>query len=128
MSQSRRNSIFVIQPYWYADTWVFDDASVGLEKEPFVAGVPEMIDALLDRSGIPIADARRGFRLLFSPAPFPDHSASFVRTREELGGTWYRTDVESVTPPMEGWLCPALFKYFPEAPPAIYVKPEPLRR
>jgi hypothetical protein len=26
---------------------------------------------------------------------------------------------------MEGWLCPALFKYFPSAPREIYVKVEP---
>ena len=26
---------------------------------------------------------------------------------------------------MEGWLCPALFKYFENAPEAIYVKAEP---
>jgi hypothetical protein len=27
---------------------------------------------------------------------------------------------------MEGWLCPALFRYFPSAPREIYVKVEPL--
>ena len=26
---------------------------------------------------------------------------------------------------MEGWLCPALFKYFDKAPSEIYVKAEP---
>jgi hypothetical protein len=29
---------------------------------------------------------------------------------------------------MEGWLCPALFKYFPEAPKKLYAKAEPLKR
>ena len=24
----------------------------------------------------------------------------------------------------EGWLCPALFKYFPEAPPSLYARAE----
>src|SRR5947207_6447443 len=28
---------------------------------------------------------------------------------------------------MEGWLCPALFRYFPSAPREIYVKVEPLK-
>jgi hypothetical protein len=122
------NSIFVIKPYWYADTWVFDDSAVGLTQEPFVAGIPEMIDALLQRSGIDIDHARKkGFRLLFSAAPFPGHSASFKRVREELAGTWYRTDLVDVDPPMEGWLCPALFKYFSTAPDTIYVKAEPTR-
>jgi len=29
---------------------------------------------------------------------------------------------------MEGWLCPALFRYFPSAPREIYVEVEPLNR
>ena len=54
------NSIFVIQPYWYADTWVFDDPAVGLSKEPFVSGIPQMIDALLARSGMSVDGAAFG--------------------------------------------------------------------
>jgi hypothetical protein len=27
---------------------------------------------------------------------------------------------------MEGWLCEALFKYFPDAPPKIFVRCDPL--
>jgi hypothetical protein len=61
------NILMVIAPYWYQGTWVFDDESVGLNKEPFVAGVPEMIDDLVKD----IPNARSGFRLLFSSAPFP---------------------------------------------------------
>ena len=41
------NALMVIAPYWYQGTWVFDDEAVGLNKEPFVAGVPEMIDNLV---------------------------------------------------------------------------------
>jgi len=41
-----------------------------------------------------------------------------------MEGNWYRAD----EPPMEGWLCPALFRYFDEAPPELYVKAEPIRR
>ena len=29
-AMTRNNSIHVIAPYWYEDTWVFDDESVGL--------------------------------------------------------------------------------------------------
>ena len=43
----RANTIIVIRPYWYSNTWVFDDPATGLEQEPFVAGVPEMIDRLV---------------------------------------------------------------------------------
>jgi hypothetical protein len=109
-----------IAPYWWQGTWVFDDAGRGLTREPFVSGVPEMIDQLV----ADIPDARRGFRLLFSARPFPGYQRAFEWDREEFGGNWYRCD----DPPMEGWLCPALFKYFDEAPKKLYARAEALRR
>jgi hypothetical protein len=47
------NVLMAIQPYWNGATWVFDDPHVGLRAEPFVAGVPDMIDRLLERAGLP---------------------------------------------------------------------------
>ena len=41
--------------------------------------------------------------------------------REEYGGNRYFLPAFE----MEGWLCPALFKYFDKAPKEIYVKAEP---
>ena len=116
------NSLLVIKPNWYEGTWVFDDPAVGLVREPFVSGIPEMIDLLVKD----IPNARRGFRLLFSATPFPGHQAQFHRDRSEIGGTWYRTSPP--LPAMEGWLCPALFRYFTEAPPVIYAKAEALHQ
>ncbi|MGA2257637.1 MAG: hypothetical protein ABSG53_23490 [Thermoguttaceae bacterium] len=57
------NQIMVIAPYWVNDlgVWVFDDPKVGLEQEPFVSGVPEMIDFLVKD----IPKAKSGFRMLF---------------------------------------------------------------
>jgi hypothetical protein len=114
----RRNAIFVIAPYRYQGTWVFDDPAVGLVREPFVAGVPAMIDHLV----ADIPNAKDGFRLLFSTRPFPGYQekVAWIRGDEECGGNYYRLD----DPPMEGWLCPALFKYFDEAPAELYVKAE----
>jgi len=109
-----------IAPYWWQGTWVFDDADRGLTREPFVSGIPEMIDRLVTD----IPDARNGFRLLFSPAPFPGYQQEFHWTRGDYGGNWYRCE----NPAMEGWLCPALFKYFDEAPKKLYARAEPLRR
>ena len=109
----------VIEPYWASGTWVFDDPAAGLTREPFVSGVPEMIERLVTD----IPDARKGFRLLFSATPFPGYQAKFKRMRSEMGGTWYAHE----NPPMEGWLCLALFKYFESAPAEIYAKAEPLR-
>lgn len=112
------NEILVIAPYWSeaVSTWVFDDPAVGLVQEPFVSGIPEMIDWLTQD----IPDARSGFRLLFSAAPFPGYQKKLVWIREEYGGNWYATD----DPPMEGWLCPALFRYFQTAPAELHVKAE----
>ena len=110
------NQILVIAPYWLAGTWVFDDEAVELMQEPFVSGVPEMIDDLV----VDIPNAKDGFRLLFSSQPFPGYQRKMTRLRAESGGWWYRTD----EPEAEGWLCPALFRYFAEAPEQIYVKAE----
>ena len=113
------NSIFVIAPYRYHGSWVFDDDRVGLQREPFVAGIDTMIDRLVTD----IPDAEAGFRATFSASAFPNYTTKLVRTRAETGGTWYRSEELN----MEGWLCPALFKYFPTAPAELYVKLEPKR-
>jgi hypothetical protein len=117
-----QNSIMVIVPYRHQGTWVFDDPNAGLVREPFVAGVPEMIDHLVTD----IPNAKTGFRLLFSARPFPGHQEKLTWTRADEGsdGNYYRLD----DPPMEGWLCPALFKYFNEAPAELYVKAEAIER
>ena len=116
------NQIQVIAPYWLesVQTWVFDDPATGLVQEPFVSGVPEMIDDLVRE----IPQARQGFRLLFSSAPFPGYQRKLEWVRKELEGNWYRAD----QPPIEGWLCPALFRYFESAPAELYVKAEALQR
>lgn len=113
----RENAIMVISPYRDHDTWVFDDASVGLVKEPFVAGVPEMIDVLVKD----IPNAGDGFRLLFSAKAFPDYQKKLVWLRGDMGGNYYRFEDSS----MEGWICPAMFKYYSTAPKELYVKAEP---
>jgi hypothetical protein len=108
------NSLFSIAPYKFQGTWVFDDPAVGLRQEPFVSGADEIMDLL----SADLPDAAKGFRLIFSSVPFPGYTARFERVRPEYGGMWYRWPERSV----EGWLCPALFKYFPEAPSEIFVK------
>lgn len=61
------NQIQVIAPYWLdsAGTWVFDDVATDLVREPFVNGIPAMIDDLVAE----IPNARNGFRMLFSASP-----------------------------------------------------------
>jgi hypothetical protein len=111
------NSIMVIAPYRYNGTWVFDDAPSGLVREPFVGGVPEMIDVLV--KDIPEAD--KGFRLTFSAREFPGFQKKLTWLRGDSTGNWYKLE----NPSMEGWLCPALFKFYREAPKELYVRADP---
>ena len=111
------NSIHVIAPYKYYDMWVFDDPRAGLAREPFVAGV----DTMIDRVVADLPDAAGGFTLLFSTAPFPGHQHRLDWLREDDGGNWYRSEILG----MEGWLCPALFQYFAEAPKQIFIQARP---
>lgn len=99
--------------------WVFDDDRVGLHREPFVSGIDVMIDKLVAE----IPNAEKGFRLVFSPNPFPDYQVKLVWRRGEYGGNWYYSPKYD----MEGWLCPALFKYFETAPKELYGRAEQLR-
>ncbi len=110
------NSIMVIMPYKHAGTWVFDDETVGLTKEPFVGGIPELMDKMVED----IPDAENGFRLLFSAQEFPDYSHHLTWTRGDHSGNWYYSKEYK----KEGWLCPGLFKYYKKAPMDIYVKAE----
>jgi hypothetical protein len=114
------NFLHALVVFRHQGSWVFDDPAVGLDKEPFVCGIDDMIDRLVRE----IPGAARGFRLLFSPAPFPGYAAKLEWRREEHGGNWYH----SPTFGFEGWLCPALFKYFQTAPRELYAKAEPCRR
>ncbi len=112
------NQIMMIVPYRSGGTWVFDDAAVGLQREPFVSGVPQMIDDLI----ADVPNAENGFRMLFSASPFPGHQRKLAWDRAESGGNWYYDEVTD----SEGWLCPALFRYFTEAPDELYVRAEPI--
>ncbi len=111
------NAINVIAPYKYLGMWVFDDPRAGLVQEPFVSGADTMIDRVV--SDIP--NAEDGFILVFSADAFPGHQFRLDWRRTESGGNWYFSPDFDI----EGWLCPALFKYFDEAPKHIYVQVKP---
>lgn len=113
------NALNVIFPYRHEGMWVFDDADVGLDKEPFVEGADLIIDRAVAAKNIKNADS--GFRLLFSAAEFPHYDVKFRWLREADGGNYYAAEGSD----LEGWLCPALFMYFDEAPREIYARFEP---
>jgi hypothetical protein len=104
------NQIFTIKPYLWEGVWVFDDPERGLIKEALVAGMPEMIELATAQAGI--AHPERGFVALFSKDPFPGAMIALEWVREDMGGNVYRWPETN----MEGWLCPALFRYFATAP------------
>lgn len=110
------NALMVIMPYRHAGTWVFDDPNTGLVREPFVAGVPEMLEMLVRD----IPGATNGFRLLFSAQPFPGYQKKLTWLRGDMGGNYYRMEA----PTMEGWICPAMFRYYETAPKELYVRAE----
>jgi hypothetical protein len=72
--------------------------------------------------GIP--NAENGFLMVFSARPFSDADFDLEWLREELGGNVYkaRFEVEGAVQEMEGWLCPALNLYYPDAPKKLHVQ------
>lgn len=129
------NAVMTIEPYWYEGTWVFDDASKGLQKEPLEGcfegefremkvlarliggGVARMIDYLVED----VPNARRGFTLLFSSQPFAGYQVELSRIAEENCGCLYRGRNHNA----EAWLSPALLSYFDAPPESLFVRAEP---
>ncbi len=111
------NQINVIAPYKYEGLWVFDDAKVGLIQEPFVGGADTIIDLLV--AEIPNADA--GFTMIFSATEFPGsmHRLEWRRP-DRSGNVYFSPDLN-----LEGWLCPALLRYFESPPTEIFVQVKP---
>lgn len=110
------NALFIIHPYRTGNIWAFDDPERGLIREPFVAGIPEMIKAAAS-TGL-LKPRAKSFDLTFSARSFPGHQVMLQWTRKDGTGNWYRWAALD----MEGWLCPALLCYFPSPPKKIYLQ------
>ena len=111
------NAINVIAPYKYLDMWVFDDPRVGLVQEPFVGGADVIIDKVVEN----IPDAESGFVMLFSETRFPGHQYRLSWRRADGSGNYYYSHAHD----LEGWLCPALLKYFDAPPKELYFQVKP---
>lgn len=108
------NAIRVIHPRWEEGQLVFDDAEAGLVREPFVAGADYVLALLSKR----VPGCEKEFTLIFSDREFPGAQTSMGWKKSEYGGEWYTCeDVKQ-----DGWLCPALFKYFGKAPERIWIQ------
>lgn len=108
------NQINVIYPYRTKAGWSFDDEEVGLKGEPFVAGIPEIIDLLVGKDN--------NFVAYISHSPIPDGTCHLEKTSVEgfAPEGWYKMEGTE----MVGWLCPATLKYFKDYPDHIYIKIE----
>jgi len=105
-----KNSIYTIFPYKEGGQWVFDDESVGLHKEAFVAGADTLLDVLT-------GDGDR-CTVVFSESSFPDHQLELtLKHTDETGSVYFSHKHQH-----ELWLCPALFLYYSEAPKKIFLK------
>lgn len=122
---SRKDWTHVIFMRWHKlfQQWCFDIPIVGIEDEPFVSGIPEIIDHHLAKKKKLTSARDNGINVLFSGAPTKPknfklgHYFKLVKLHEENGGCWYR----DTTSKMEGWLCPNLFQFFATAPKQIHV-------
>jgi hypothetical protein len=105
------NQINVINPYRTQYGWAFDDENVGLIGEPFVAGIPEIIDS--------IVGSANNFTAYFSHEFFPDSTFILNKIEDNVeAGSYYRLNNTE----MVGWLCPATLKYFEDYPTQIFVQ------
>lgn len=122
MKATNKNSIHRIRPWREpAGMWLFTDLAHGLVNEPFIGETNALIDWLVLQACQQDTDrfdeASAGFTLVFSANPFPGHllHCRLVDTNINNGSTYLCEQLG-----IEGWLCPALFHYFPEAPPHLY--------
>ena len=116
LSHPPSDAVMIITPYRQGGTWVFDDPAAKLRQEPFAAGIPEMMDAMVKH----IPDADRGFRLLFSSQPFPGYTHKLIWRHGDKTGNWYYSEQYK----KEAWFRHGLGKYYKEAPKEIYIKAE----
>jgi hypothetical protein len=107
------NQINMINPFRKNGTWVFNDPIKNLIEEPFVSGIPEMIDSIVGNETNEIV-------IYFSKDKFPNYEYVLQHIESEMGGNWYNFEFKDKV--MKGWLCPALFKYFDKTPKEIYLK------
>lgn len=140
--------MFTIKPYWKFGAWVFDDERVNLLAEPLVGNINMMVDRLLceqfkmhpldalNGKSVPPGKDKLTFKFgLEDLTPMVlsrnqlDFKLSFTDTADDSalkldllrtganGSDYYCSKYD-----LEGWLCPALFLYYPIAPKSLYAK------
>jgi hypothetical protein len=122
---SRKDWIHVMFLRWNSikTDWCFDIPVMGIEDEPFVSGMEDIIDKQLIKADKLAAAKKHGICVLFSggsvkPKAFSHgHYFSLTRQRQDNGGCWYKEPESGY----EGWLCPNLYQYFASPPNTIHI-------
>lgn len=116
MSAAMANErLITLAPYVSEGLWVFDDDSVGLLQEPFVAG----IDRILDDMTAHIEGAVNGFLLEILASPLDGAQAQLVLIETDAE-QWSHYALAGTD--RTGALCPALFLYYDEAPRNLWLR------
>lgn len=115
------NKLFTLSAFFKDGLWMFNDPRRDIYEEPFIAGADIMFDVMSKRIDRP--EINFCF-ILFANAPLPtcDVHAKHLKP-DGYGGHVYC--VKQFTDQLIGfefWLCPALLKFFPEAPKDLFVK------
>lgn len=116
------NSIYTMQVYYDGGSWVFDNPAVGLIKEPFVAGADEIFDEIAHLRAVDPSKAV--IDIVFSDVQFPGWELMAEHLGPSMGGDDYSV-IASEYETLEDhdfWLCPALLKYFSDAPNRIFMR------
>jgi hypothetical protein len=116
----RSRLMHTLELRWEQGTWVYDDPEVGVYAEPFVLGADTMLSLLREAQ---VGPGRDPFRITFAASPFPG-AVEARRLAEEDGGVWYEAELQGHV--LSGWLCGHFFDYFESAPPAVYVRGDPV--
>ncbi len=94
--------------------WYFNDEKKGIEKEPFVGKINDILTYI---NVIEIIKHNDKMTVLFDSKPFKGWEYSFSKKKEE--GDW--TEYSSKYFRVSDWLCPVLYQYFKEPPETIYL-------
>lgn len=124
------NSLLALEIYRHLGCWCFTDHDRGLRHEPFVLGMTEIIDYVINE--YKLGDLIGPYRIIFSANKFPKHQGHLFYQYAEDNGTWYALStpakhiIDEDSP--RGWLCPATLEFFDYFPKFIYFKIEPVNK
>ena len=102
------NQMNTLEFYRKNDCWVYDDPTFKRVAEPLVLGASELLDTVMKFQLGYIT--RKRIIVTFSANVFPGALCG-----HHEGGNWYTFNNE------RGWLCPALFDYFTNAPEELWI-------